>query len=201
MLRKKIRKSLTVRIFLITAFMLLGAGAITFGLIAWATPSTYIAVLNDDLTNQVNALVERLGDTTLDECGPVLDAFLRDSGADVMLVGPDEQIINTGSQFAIQSVYEGTDHADSTADDNSTVTYATDGPGTDESVTVTMSNQATITADVSFSNQSDVYTLYVTCLLYTSSQMEEAWYHQIPEIHASILLHEFRRFYPVHSIF
>ena len=83
MLRKKIRKSLTARIFLITAFILLGAGAITFGLIALATPSTYTAVLNDDLTEQVNALVERLASTNLDECGPVLDAFLRDSGADV----------------------------------------------------------------------------------------------------------------------
>ena len=60
MLRKKIRESLTVRIFLITALILLGAGAITFGLIAWATPSTYTAVINDDLTKQVNTLVEKL---------------------------------------------------------------------------------------------------------------------------------------------
>ncbi len=62
MLRKKIRESLTVRIFLITALILLGAGAITFGLIAWATPSTYTAVINDDLTKQVNALVEKLAE-------------------------------------------------------------------------------------------------------------------------------------------
>ena len=75
-----------------------------FGLIAWVTPSTYTAVLNDDLTGQVNTLVEKLEDTTLEDCGPILDAFLRDSGADAMLVGPDEQIINIGSQFAIQSV-------------------------------------------------------------------------------------------------
>ena len=34
MLGKKIRESLTARIFLITALILLGAGAITFGLIA-----------------------------------------------------------------------------------------------------------------------------------------------------------------------
>ena len=58
MLQKKIRRSLTVRIFLITALLLLGAGAITFGLIAWAAPSTYTAVLNDDLAGQVNALAK-----------------------------------------------------------------------------------------------------------------------------------------------
>ena len=150
MLRKKIHESLTTHIFLITALVLLGAGTITFGLIAWATPSTYTAVLNDDLTGQVNTLVEKLEDTTLEDCGPILDAFLRDSGADAMLVGPDEQIINTGSQFAIQSVYEDTGTV-SAAEDSSAVTYATDVLDTDESVSVTMSDQATIVADVHFS--------------------------------------------------
>ena len=64
MLRKRIRESLTARIFVITAGILLFAGAITFSFIAWATPSTYTAVVNDDLTAQVNALVEKLADTS-----------------------------------------------------------------------------------------------------------------------------------------
>ena len=49
MLRRKLTESLTTRVFLLTAAMLLLAGAITFGLIAWATPITYTAVVNDDL--------------------------------------------------------------------------------------------------------------------------------------------------------
>ena len=44
MLRRKLHESLTVRIFLITLLILLGAGAITFALIAWATPITYVSV-------------------------------------------------------------------------------------------------------------------------------------------------------------
>ena len=48
MLQSKLAESLTARIFLITALILLCAGAVTFGLIAWATPSTYTAVVNDD---------------------------------------------------------------------------------------------------------------------------------------------------------
>ena len=95
MLQKKIRRSLTVRIFLITALLLLGAGAITFGLIAWAAPSTYTAVLNDDLAGQVNALAKKLADTAMEDCGPVLDAFLRECSADVILAGPDRELINT----------------------------------------------------------------------------------------------------------
>ena len=53
-LRRKMAESLTVRIFLITFLILLSAGAVTFGLIAWATPSTYTAVVTDDLTAQVD---------------------------------------------------------------------------------------------------------------------------------------------------
>ena len=102
MLRKRIRESLTARIFFITALILLGAGAVTFGLIAWAAPSTYTAVINEDLTVRAEALVEKLERTPLEDCGPVLDAFLRDSGADAMLLGPDGRIVKTGSQFEIQ---------------------------------------------------------------------------------------------------
>ena len=52
MLRRKLIESLTARIFFITVLILLGAGAVTFALIAWATPSTYTAVVNDDLQQQ-----------------------------------------------------------------------------------------------------------------------------------------------------
>ena len=40
MCRRNIRESLTARIFLLTLLLLLGAGGLTFGLIAWATPIT-----------------------------------------------------------------------------------------------------------------------------------------------------------------
>lgn len=60
MLGKRLAESLTVRVFLITVLILFGAGAVTFGLIAWATPSTYTAVVNDDLTRQVKALAVKL---------------------------------------------------------------------------------------------------------------------------------------------
>lgn len=46
--RRKLRESLTARIFGITAAMLLAAGAVTFALIAWATPLTYTAVVTDE---------------------------------------------------------------------------------------------------------------------------------------------------------
>ena len=75
MLRRKLAESLTIRIFLITVLLLLGAGTVTFGLIAWATPSTYTAVVNDDLTRQTDRLVEKLADTDLADSGLLLGGW------------------------------------------------------------------------------------------------------------------------------
>ena len=161
MLRRKLAESLTVRIFLMTTLILLCAGGITFGLIAWATPSTYTAVINDDLTAQVDALAARLQETAFEDCGPLLDAFIRSSGANVMLAGPDGQIADTGSQLAVQAVYED-DFAVVTISGDSAATYAAERGEPGGTVAVTMSEQATVTADVRFADQAGPYTLYVT---------------------------------------
>lgn len=70
MCRRNIRESLTARIFLLTLLLLLGAGGLTFGLIAWATPITYVSVVGDRLQVQVNELTDRLALTKLADAGP-----------------------------------------------------------------------------------------------------------------------------------
>ncbi len=162
MLRRKMAESLTVRIFLITFFILLSAGAVTFGLIAWATPSTYTAVVTDDLTAQVDALVEKLTGTALEDCGPVLDAFIRASGAEAMLVGPDGRMADTGSQLAVRSVYEDDSMIVTAAQGDAAVTYDASASASEDTVAVTMSEQATVTAKVQFAGQEGPCTLYVT---------------------------------------
>ena len=162
MLRRKMAESLTVRIFLITFLILLSAGAVTFGLIAWATPSTYTAVVTDDLTAQVDALVEKLTGTALEDCGPVLDAFIRASGAEAMLVGPDGRMADTGSQLAVRSVYEDDSMIVTAAQGDAAVTYDAGASASEDTVAVTMSEQATVTAKVQFAGQEGPCTLYVT---------------------------------------
>lgn len=188
MLQKKIRESMTARIFLITALILLGAGTITFGLIAWATPSTYTTVVNDDLTEQVEILVKELADTTLEDCGPVMDAFFRSSGAYAMLLESNGQLVDTGSQFAIQPVYDNNNKITMDADNDSTVTYVTDGLGTENSVTVTMLDQATITTEVRFADQSDSYTLYVTPRLEMENLAVQALIQMAPWLLLTLLI-------------
>ncbi len=162
MRRKKLSESLTARVFLITLLILLSAGAVTFGLIAWATPSTYTAVVTGDLTAQVDQLVDQLAGTEEQSCGPLLDQFIRTSGAEAMLVGPDGRIADTGSQLAVQPVYEDSSLVITSVQGDSTVTYDAGTSHTDDTVAVTMSEQAAITAEVRFAGQEDSYTLYVT---------------------------------------
>lgn len=167
MLRKKLSESLTARIFLITSFILLCAGAVTFALIAFATPSMYTSVVNSDLQQQTDALTERLKEIKFEDCGPVLDDFIRSSRADVMLLNADGEIADTGSELSMQSKYK---------DDN--IKVSTDGSGEDGSVssslgvsvaegtgnttTVTTMQQYSIIADVTFADRSERYSLYVT---------------------------------------
>ena len=160
MLRKRIAESLTARIFLITAGILLSAGVITFSFIAWASPSTYTAVVNDDLTAQVDALVGKLADTSPEDCGALLDEFVLASGANAMLMGPDGQLVNTGARLTVQAVYEAT--VVTAPEPQSTVNYHSREIREGDAVAVTLSEQATITAEVTFAGRSESYTLYVT---------------------------------------
>lgn len=161
MLRKRIAESLTARIFLITAGVLLAAGAVTFSFIAWASPSTYTAVVNDDLTAQVDDLVGKLADTTPADCGELLDDFVLSSGANAMLVGPDGRLVDTGAKLTVQAVYEDNAMIITTSEQESAVSDYSRDTREDDTVAVTMSEQATITAEVTFAGQSKSYTLYV----------------------------------------
>lgn len=172
MLRKKIRKSLTARIFLITVLVLLGAGTITFGLIAWATPSSYRAVIDADLTRKVQALTETLQDVPLADCGPALEDFVREAGADVTLAAPDGGIVFSNVQLAGDALAE-----DSTATDETEATIA-----------VTTAEQATLTAEVFFSDQARSYTLYVTPRLEAENVAVRALIQMAPWVLLTLLL-------------
>ena len=172
MLRKKIRKSLIVRIFLITVLVLLGAGTITFGLIAWATPSSYRAVIDADLTRQVQALTETLQDVPLADCGPALEDFVREAGADVTLAAPDGELVFSNVQPAGEALAE-----DAAATDETEATIA-----------VTTAEQATLTAEVFFSDQARSYTLYVTPRLEAENVAVRALIQMAPWVLLTLLL-------------
>ena len=97
MLLKRIRKSLTVRIFFITTLILLLSGIITFGLLALFTPDSYSVVINDELNDKVEELVSVLENAKMEESGALIDAFIRDTGADAFIVDENGNPVDTGS--------------------------------------------------------------------------------------------------------
>lgn len=166
MLRKKLSESLTARIFLITSFILLCAGAVTFALIAFATPSMYTSVVNSDLQQQTDALTEQLKKTKYEDCGPVLDDFIRSSRADVMLLNADGEIADTGSELSMQSKYKDDNikvSTDGSGENGSVSSFGVSvAEGTGNTTTVTTMQQYSIIADVTFADRSERYSLYVT---------------------------------------
>ena len=178
MLRRKLTESLTARVFLLTAAMLLLAGAITFGLIAWATPITYTAVVNDSLAQQVDALVQQLERVELADSGPLLDRFIRTSGADALLLGPDGQAAETGSRLAVQSL---------PASEATTVAQELSWPSGD-AVAVTTSEQATVTAEVLFAGQQQSCSLYVTPRLQAQNLAVQALVQMAPWLLLTLLV-------------
>ena len=176
MLRKKIRERLAVRIFLLTFLLLLGAGGLTFALIAWATPITYTAVISDRLQAQVDDLTQRLAQTDLTDAGPLLDAFVRESGAEAALAAPGGAEADTGSllvlpaeDWQVSVTVSGADNSVQTYDAD---TYQVQIDRADRVVTATQTGL--LTAQVTFADQEGIYQLLVSPQLRLANQAVEA---------------------------
>ena len=83
---KKLKGSLTLRIFLITSAFMLAACAITYGAIAYLTPISYTSLLTDELESQSITLVHNLSQGTASESEDILQEFARQTGADMRLI-------------------------------------------------------------------------------------------------------------------
>lgn len=161
MLRRKLRESLTARIFLITFLILLSAGAVTFGLIAWAAPISYTAVVTSGLSEQAEKLVQRLAQTDFADCGPVLDEFIRSAGADVMLMDENGNVINTSSRFAVQVAYSDSEVTSTTVVAEGS--FGGSGEAANGPVLSLTSEGAFSTAvEVTFADRSQTYELYIS---------------------------------------
>jgi len=182
--RRNIRESLTARIFLLTLLLLLGAGGLTFGLIAWATPITYVSVVGDRLQVQVNELTDRLALTKLADAGPILDVFVRESGAAVSLASPDGESVDTGSLYV--SVTTAVQESDSV----STYTYGADGgraqrEGAGHYVTTALSDA--LIAEVTFADRAETYQLLVVPPMRLANQAVEALNRAAPCLALALL--------------
>ena len=176
MLRRKLAESLTVRIFLLTFLLLLGAGGLTFALNAWAPPITYTAVISDRLQAQVADLTQQLAQTNLADAGPILDAFVRESGAEVALTAPGGAEADTGSLLVLPEedwqVAVTMSGADNSVQTYEADTYQVQIDRADGVVTATQTG--ILTTQITFADQEGTYQLLVSPQLRLANQAVEA---------------------------
>lgn len=90
---KRFSRSLTLRIFLITAALLLAACGVTYAAIAYLTPISYTSLLEDELRRASEALIETLAEGTAEDSEAVLRGFARETGADMRLVDARGEVL------------------------------------------------------------------------------------------------------------
>lgn len=197
MLRNKIKGSLTLRIFLITCLILLAACAVTYGIIALATPITYTSIVTSHFEQQAATLPAQLEQTTLEDSGPVIDKFISDTGANVMIVDEDGVILNTPSNLSISVTFadESTAVVDSAAvyaDENKDIfqqaTIKSDGSLADDDLKNVSVTTDSLSFPFSFQGDSKVNFAYISPPVEKANQTLQALGQVAPWLLAVMLL-------------
>lgn len=90
---KKRRGSLLARIFAITCGLMMLSSAATWAAIAYLTPITYTAMLEDEQKVETQALKKQLGSIAPGEAQPLLAEFVRKTGACLRLTMESGEVI------------------------------------------------------------------------------------------------------------
>lgn len=97
---KKLKSSLTAKIFLLTFVLLLMVCVLTYAFLVWLMPMTYTADRNQALMLRAQELVERLEQTTAEDCRELLDEFALENEAYVTITD------NSGNQILESEHYQ-----------------------------------------------------------------------------------------------
>ena len=141
-------------------------------------------MVGDRLQVQVNELTDRLALTKLADAVPILDVFVRESGAAVSLASPDGESVDTGSLYV--SVTTAVQESDSV----STYTYGADGgraqrEGAGHYVTTALSDA--LIAEVTFADRAETYQLLVVPPMRLANQAVEALNRAAPCLALALL--------------
>ncbi|MBU5310451.1 hypothetical protein KQI38_00275 [Tissierella carlieri] len=179
---KKIKNSLTARIFIVTCLLLIFTSSITYIFISVMTPVTYSSKLDRTLEQKVHHLIEKLEQTTLEDSSTIFDRFLMDSGATIFLRYPDGSITLPPSNLVIDS---SSDPNIAIGKENEETIYIGDGkiiPNTPHDIT------AAKEYSFSFSQSDTQYTLLVSGKMGTINQVTSVLLQILPWLIRTIVL-------------
>lgn len=110
---KKIRNSLTIRVFLLTFVLLLAVSGITYGFVAWTLPVTYVSRMDSTLEQHAEELLKELKKSTLENCDRLFARFREKYGASAALGHPDGTVTFPGLNTASMPLPDVTKENDS----------------------------------------------------------------------------------------
>lgn len=183
-MRKRLKASLTLRILCVTCALLLAASAVTYGIIALTTPISYTSITTSLMLEQAAELPAQLEQSTLGDCMPILEAFIRDTDASVSIFDEEGKTvlsISDHSAFAsVEAAFEtpaspGTAGSGEVAGDAAgsgevaaDAAYSVDVSGVrqtaayGEAFTEVVVTTTDLNYPFSFQGDSQVYTLFIT---------------------------------------
>lgn len=174
-----------MRIFLITALILAAACGATYGFLAWATPISYVSVISDELDDRTLNLIGELEQTALADCGPLLDRFILQTGATVLVTDENGASVDLPVSISVQpALTEG--RAD-----------VLGGVAVQEDITsVTITDEAYVTGDGEdpsgfpffFADLDAVFFLHVVYTTKTANQAAEAMGRVLPYVAVVVLV-------------
>ena len=116
---KKIKSSLSAKVFIITSMMLLCIALFVFGLLAWLMPQTYSNKLNTFLDGQTQEFVTGLEKVAFSDSGGLFDQFIQNmeinsvelyDSAGMLITLPTEQFNDSyGAYYVTQAEYDESD--------------------------------------------------------------------------------------------
>ena len=110
MLLRRIRASLSAKVFLITFVMQLVLGGVLCAILIISSPKSIDMSVNEDVDIKFEALIDRLEQVRIEDSGDIIDDFIRDTGVPVAFtttgnvfsqITPD--FVKTPSELAISS--------------------------------------------------------------------------------------------------
>lgn len=184
--KEKLRASLTIRIFLITALILAAACGVTYGFIAWATPITYTSILTSELNQQAQALAEELQGTTVDTYEQTITSFERKTGTivDILTVNSDSILSGTASAKSIDTTDSGNIQTEQ-IEENDTVTIA---QIQDIQTNADINAATSVTFPFAFTGSDAEYLLTVTRSVQAVNQTQHAIRQVFPYLLVVIML-------------
>lgn len=168
---RKFRASLTVRVFFITAAMLMAACLITYCFLAWATPISYDSVVGMTVVEQTQALVEQLSTVTFEESDEIINRFMQENSVVVMLLNEEGNEVNEPPPDWQQDAYADEDV------DLTTSIYAATSTG--------------VSTQLLFMGSDEPYQLVVTLLVTPVNHTVEAMQRILPYLVIVILIVSF----------